>query len=349
MSGDKLSPPTLQVNTCMRASSKSNTNVSDTSDPFLTPVNPSCASTVLEDPLRANPGTEADFQVDNNPFAFSPGQLNKLLSPKSLAAFQALGGLEGIAIGLQSDIHAGLSVDETAARRHISFHEAVNAPPPIKIEDPTHLPSGQPFQDRVRVYGRNVLPTKKAIPLWKLVWNAYNDKVIILLTVAAIISLALGLYESLGAEHPPGSPTPVDWVEGVAICVAIVIVILVGSLNDWQKERAFVRLNAKKEERDVKVTRSGKSIMIRIHDVLVGDVMHLEPGDLVPADGIFIDGHEVKCDESSATGESDALRKTSGAAVMRALEAGQSTQGLDPFIISGTKVLEGKSKPQIPS
>lgn len=67
-----------------------------------------------------------------------------------------------------------------------------------------------------------------------------------------------------------------DWVEGVAICVAIIIVVLVGSLNDWQKERAFVRLNAKKDDREVKVVRSGKSFMINVHDLLAGDVMHLE-------------------------------------------------------------------------
>jgi len=172
-------------------------------------------------------------------------------------------------------------------------------------------------------------------------WNAYNDKVLILLTVAAVISLALGLYETLGVEHAPDEPMPVDWVEGVAICVAIIIVTGVGSANDWQKERAFVKLNAKKEDRDIKVIRSGKSFMLNVHELLVGDVVHLEPGDLVPVDGILIDGHDMKCDESSATGESDALKKTGGDHVMRALELGQSKADLDPFIISGAKVLEG--------
>ena len=164
----------------------------------------------------------------------------------------------------------------------------------------------------------------------------------ILLTAAAVISLALGLYETFGAEHEPGAPTPVDWVEGVAICVAIVIVVAVGSLNDWQKERAFVKLNQKKEDRQVKVIRSGKSFMINVHDVLVGDVLHLEPGDMTPADGIFINGSGVKCDESSATGESDALKKTGGHQVLRLLEQGhRNVKDLDPFIISGAKVLEG--------
>ena len=97
-----------------------------------------------------------------------------------------------------------------------------------------------------------------------------------------------------------------------------------------------------KEDREVKVVRSGKSFMINVHEILVGDVLHLEPGDLIPADGLFISGHNVKCDESSATGESDSLKKTGAAQVMRLLQDGHTIQkDLDPFIISGAKVLEG--------
>jgi P-type Ca2+ transporter type 2C len=80
---------------------------------------------------------------------------------------------------------------------------------------------------------------------------------------------------------------------------------------------------------------------ISVYDVLVGDVLHLEPGDLVPADGVFISGHNVQCDESSVTGESDQKRKTAGDEVMAQIEAGASVSKLDPFIISGSKVLEG--------
>lgn len=350
MESGKLAPPTLQVNTTrQRALSNTDTISSSTSDPFRTPVSPlsavspSNASTAVHDPesaLGPDPGTEDDFNVDNNPFAFSPGQLNKLLNPKSLPAFQALGGVQGIARGLQSDTHSGLSLDEAAAPQQVTFDQAVyGALEDKKIERPHS--GGQPFEDRIRVYGRNVLPPKKATPLWRLVWNAYNDTVLIVLTIAAAISLALGLYETLGAYHPPGSPTPVDWVEGLAICIAIIIVVLVTAVNDWQKEQAFVRLNAKKEEREIKVTRSGKAVMISVYDVLAGDIIHMEPGDVIPVDGIFIEGHDVKCDESSATGESDALRKTPSALVMKALENGQSQKGLDPFIISGAKVNEG--------
>ncbi|EJP63186.1 calcium-translocating P-type ATPase [Beauveria bassiana ARSEF 2860] len=349
MASSTLSPDTIEVTPRNRSLSITDTLTSSTlCDPFLTPSTLSCASIVLEDPelaLRPDPGSEADFEVAGNPFAFSPGQLNKLLNPKSLSAFQALGGLDGIARGLRTDIKAGLGLDETGIVEPISFHDAVGKTKSGLAAPSTLTPSPssttEAFGDRIRVFKRNVLPAKKAPPLWKLMWNAYNDKVLILLTIAAVISLALGLYETLGVDHPDGAPAPVDWVEGVAICVAIIIVTVVGSLNDWQKEKAFVKLNARKDDREIKVIRSGKSFMINVHDILVGDVLHLEPGDLVPVDGIFIEGHDVKCDESSATGESDALKKTAGAEVFRAIESGRPKKDLDPFTISGAKVLEG--------
>ncbi|KAL2869109.1 uncharacterized protein BJX67DRAFT_32571 [Aspergillus lucknowensis] len=284
-----------------------------------------------QDALRPDPGTEADFHVENNPFGYTPGQLNKLLNPKSLPAFVALGGLPGLVSGLHTDLQSGLSTSETSIADGDGKQGASRTPSASDV-----------FADRIRVFKRNVLPEKKATPLWKLMWLAYNDKVLILLTGAAAISLALGLYETFGVEHEPGSGMPLDWVEGCAICVAIVIVVLVGSLNDYQKERAFVRLNKKKEDREVTVVRSGKSVRISVHDVLVGDILHLEPGDLVPVDGIYIDGHNVKCDESSATGESDQLKKTGAEQVLRLLEQGHTkAQDMDPFIISGSKVLEG--------
>jgi Ca2+-transporting ATPase len=351
MEAGKLAPPTLHVNTRQRALSEAETITSQTSNPFTTPVSPSNASTsgastVVDDSeatlIRQEILNDADSKVANNPFAFTPSQLNKLLNPKSLAAFQALGGVEGIATGLQTDLHAGLSLDESTAPRHVSFEEATNPQSPIKEKESSRPPSnGAPFEDRIRIHGRNTLPPKKATPLLKLIWNAYNDTVLIVLTVAAAISLALGLYETFGAEHEPGAPTPVEWVEGLAICIAIVIVVLVTALNDWQKEQAFARLNAKKEQREIKVTRSGRIAMISVYDLLAGDIIHLEPGDVIPVDGVFVDGSDVKCDESSATGESDAIRKTPGAAVMKALHSGQSTKNLDPFVISGAKVLEG--------
>jgi P-type Ca2+ transporter type 2C len=147
--------------------------------------------------------------------------------------------------------------------------------------------------------------------------------------------------------------------------------VVVGSLNDWQKERQFQVLNEKKDERGVKVIRDGVEHVIDVKDVVVGDIALLEPGEVVPCDGVFISGHRVRCDESGATGESDAIKKVSydeyhamlhrvramrsesdhkdkdatgaiGTTEPMGLgiddEAGMHT---DCFILSGSKVLEG--------
>jgi P-type Ca2+ transporter type 2C len=300
--------------------------------------------------LRPDPGTETEFEVEDNKFAFSPGQLNKLINPKSLAAFHALGGLVGLERGLRTNRQSGLSVDEVGLDGTVSFEEAVKAGHdelgPVRRTKTSSSMANPPqvsenaFSDRKRIFGDNKLPEKKAKTIWQLAWIAYNDKVLILLTVAAVVSLALGIYQTV-SPNPEEKGAHVEWVEGVTIVVAILIVVVVGALNDLQKERQFVKLNKKKEERFVKVIRSGKSQEISVHDVLVGDVLHLEPGDLVPVDGIFIDGHNVKFDESSATGESDIIRKTPGDEVYRAIENHEALRKMDPFILSGAKMSEG--------
>ncbi|KAM5463173.1 plasma membrane calcium [Microsporum ferrugineum] len=295
----------------------------------------------LSEALKVDERNKQDFEVENNPFAFSPGQLNKLLNPKSLAAFKALGGLKGLEKGLRTDLTAGLSLDETHLEGTVSFEDAVHSSS-TKHEDTNTSTAQRPvskdgvqYADRIRVFDRNKLPERESDSFLVLLWRAYNDKIIILLTIAAVVSLSLGLYETFSGG------SKVDWVEGVAICVAILIVTIVTAVNDWQKERQFVKLNRKKNDREVKAIRSGKSIMIFIFDITAGDVLHLEPGDAVPADGIFLSGHGVRCDESSATGESDQMKKTDGHEVWERINNGTATRKLDPFIISGSKVLEG--------
>jgi len=120
--------------------------------------------------------------------------------------------------------------------------------------------------------------------------------------------LALSLFQDFGTTCPDGDP-PVDWVEGVAIIVAVLIVVGIGSLNDWQKEKQFEGLNEKREESSVKVVRDGRDQLIHVHDVVVGDIVLLEPGEVIPCDGVFLSGHNVRCDESSTTGKSDAIKK----------------------------------------
>ncbi|KJZ69243.1 hypothetical protein HIM_11366 [Hirsutella minnesotensis 3608] len=302
--------------------------------------------------LRPDSGEEDLFNVENNPFAFCSGQLGKLINPKSLAAFLALGGPLGLERGLQSNRRAGLGTDERRITESVTFEQATSTPPThCRLEydqqcgvqlplSPTSGPGGG-FADRKRVFGENRLPERKSKSFLQLAWVALQDRVLILLSIAAVVSLALGLYQTFGQTHHEGAK--VDWVEGVAIIVAIAIVVIVGALNDWQKERQFQKLNTKKEDRLVKVIRSGSPTTMSVYDVVVGDLMLLEAGDVVPVDGVFIDGHSLSCDESSATGESDLVKKTPADDVLHALlhREAPELKRLDPFIVSGARVLDG--------
>ena len=187
------------------------------------------------------------------------------------------------------------------------------------------------------------------------------------MSICAVVSLALGLFQDFGTTRPEGEP-PVDWVEGVTIIVAVLIVVGVGSVNDWQKEKQFESLNEKREDRFIKVLRDGREQLVHVHNVVVGDIVLLEPGDVIPCDGVFLSGHNVRCDESSATGESDAIKKLSYQECIALRDRrlaefdpdspvgdGESTSGLrrgnpsgldllghtDCFVISGSKVVEG--------
>ncbi|CAO0790967.1 unnamed protein product [Mucor circinelloides] len=331
----------------------------------------------------------------SNPFAFTPDQLAALQDPKNIDLLHTYGGLDGVAQGLHADIHHGLTPN-TTADKHITLNDITldsskltsastimptevdqdQAPPnkQLKKSATSHSIIPSQFAQRYSIFGKNALPPVKGKSIFQLMWMAFNDKTLILLAVAAVVSLAVGLYEDIAVPEYDAQGNRiagVKWVEGVAIIVAILIVVLVGSINDFQKEKQFRKLNAKKDDRVVKATRDGQTVQISVYDIQVGDVLFLEPGDIVAADGIFIEGHNVRCDESAATGESDAVRKQTFEACWKLhLEDQQETKSAsdflavpnnnqagssissktvpqhhksipDPFIISGSKVLEG--------
>ncbi|KAJ9096327.1 hypothetical protein QFC21_005147 [Naganishia friedmannii] len=290
--------------------------------------------------------------TDPTPFLQKPSALAALVDPKSLATLEAMGGIDGVIHGLGTDAINGLS----------------NLPIPAGAEVEAGGPRGQSgnaaekrlgaqynatLADRERVYGRNFVPPKKPKTLFQLMWAAMKDKVLIILGIAAVVSLALGIYQSVGVEphRAPGPGCPpegcaepqVEWVEGVAILVAVTLVVMVGSVNDYQKELQFKKLNEKKDDRSCNVIRGGKKIVINTKDLVVGDICVLEPGEVVPVDGIFLRGHDVRCDESGATGESDLIRKfpyEDCIAERDNLGPGGKAKK-DCFLLSGAKVTEG--------
>lgn len=201
-------------------------------------------------PVSLSQLNDRQVLVDKGPFQISIDELAELHDPKNLTAFRRVGGLFGLTETLHTDTRTGISLDETTLDSH---QDVVTAPESKEVEK-ARRPSNRgpsssqsdshskPYEDRIWAFGTNRLPERKSKHFFHVMWDSFNDKVLILLTVVAVISLALGLYQSFGQTHEPGQPR-VEWVEGVTIMVAVVVIVLVSALNDFQKEKQFVRLN----------------------------------------------------------------------------------------------------------
>lgn len=202
--------------------------------------------------------------------------------------------------------------------------------------------SGNPadLEKRRLVFGKNVIPPKKPKTFLELVWEALQDVTLIILEIAAIISLVLSFYRPPGGEneicgHTVSNPEEDEegetgWIEGAAILASVIIVVFVTAFNDWSKEKQFRGLQSRIElEQKFSIIRNGQLIQLPVAEIVVGDIAQVKYGDLLPADGILIQGNDLKIDESSLTGESDHVKKT---------------PDKDPMLLSGTHVMEGSGR-----
>ncbi|XP_078402421.1 plasma membrane calcium-transporting ATPase 1-like isoform X2 [Cetorhinus maximus] len=201
--------------------------------------------------------------------------------------------------------------------------------------------SGNPadLDKRKLVFGQNFIPPKKAKTFLQLVWEALQDVTLIILEIAAIISLGLSFYrppggdselcgEATGGEEE--GEAEAGWIEGAAILLSVICVVLVTAFNDWSKEKQFRGLQSRiEQEQKFTVIRKGQVIQIPVAEIVVGDIAQIKYGDLLPADGILIQGNDLKIDESSLTGESDHVKKS---------------MEKDPMLLSGTHVMEGSGR-----
>ncbi|KAF7471870.1 plasma membrane calcium-transporting ATPase 4 isoform X1 [Marmota monax] len=202
--------------------------------------------------------------------------------------------------------------------------------------------SGNPadLEKRRIVFGQNLIPPKKPKTFLELVWEALQDVTLIILEIAAIISLVLSFYRPPGEQNElcgESVSSPDDegeaeagWIEGAAILFSVIIVVLVTAFNDWSKEKQFRGLQSRiEQEQKFSIIRNGQLIQLPVAEIVVGDIAQIKYGDLLPADGILIQGNDLKIDESSLTGESDHVRKS--------LEK-------DPMLLAGTHVMEGSGR-----
>mgnify|MGYP002600334330 CR=1 FL=1 len=141
-----------------------------------------------------------------------------------------------------------------------------------------------------REHGENTLTPPKRTPLWKLYLDKYKDPIIKILLVAAVVSLGLAAIHG-------------EYIETIGIILAIVLATTIGFWFEMDAAKKFNVLTALGEESPVKVRRDGKVVEIARKDVVVGDVVIIEVGDEIPADGTLIESTDLQIDESSLTGE----------------------------------------------
>ncbi|XP_074597105.1 plasma membrane calcium-transporting ATPase 3-like isoform X2 [Brevipalpus obovatus] len=246
------------------------------------------------------PGSGSEFSV-------TTGQLRELMESRSAEAITKIdkdfGGVQNLCRSLKTDPNAGISND-------------------IRT-----------LNDRRKAFGSNVTPPKPAKTFLQLVFEAFQDVTLLILEVAAVISLLLSLYspaEEEGSSSAASEESEASWIEGAAILISVLIVVLVTAGNDYTKEKQFRGLQDRiEQEHKFSVIRGGELMQILVSEIVVGDICQVKYGDLLPADGVLIQSNDLKVDESSLTGESDHVKKG---------------ENRDPLLLSGTHVMEGNGR-----
>eukprot|EP01041_Mallomonas_annulata_P003293 gene3293-6525_t len=209
----------------------------------------------------------------------------------NFSALDKLGGVSGVANLLFTNVDSGLSADP------------------------------KDIAERRKFYGANEFPAPISKTWTELFLDSFQDTTLIVLIVAAIVSLVIGSIED---------PSK-GWIEGAAILAAVVIVAAVTATNNYSKEAQFRKLNAVKDDIHVSVIRGNTVISLNIKDLVVGDIVRINAGDKVPTDGLLVDGSDVASNESALTGEPDEKSKTNKSIL----------DGGDPFMLSGSTISSG--------
>ncbi|ONM14193.1 Calcium-transporting ATPase 9 plasma membrane-type [Zea mays] len=219
-------------------------------------------------------------------FGIKEDEITALTRDHNYSGLQQYGGVSGVAHMLKTDSEKGISGDDSD------------------------------LIARKNTFGSNTYPRKKGRSFLAFVWDACKDLTLIILMVAAAVSLALGITTE-GIKE--------GWYDGASIAFAVLLVVFVTAISDYKQSLQFQNLNEEKQNIRLEVVRGGRRITVSIYDLVVGDVVPLKIGDQVPADGILINGHSLSIDESSMTGESKIVHKDQKS----------------PFLMSGCKVADG--------
>ena len=145
-------------------------------------------------------------------------------------------------------------------------------------------------------HGENILTPPQRTSMWRLYLDKYNDPIIRILLVAAAFSIVLAFVEK-------------EFAEPIGIIIAVILATTIGFYFERDAAKKFDELTALGEEQPVKVLRNGKVTLVARRAVVVGDVVLLETGDEVPADGLLTEASDLQIDESALTGEPIAAKR----------------------------------------
>ncbi|XP_061354251.1 calcium-transporting ATPase 1 isoform X1 [Gastrolobium bilobum] len=222
-------------------------------------------------------------------FEICADELGSIVDGRDVKKLKIHDGVEGIANKVSTSVNDGISTSE-------------------------HL-----LNLRKEIYGINKFNESPIRGFWVFVWEALQDTTLMILALCALISLVVGIIME---GWPKGAQ------DGIGIVASILLVVFVTATSDYRQSLQFKDLDREKKKITVQVTRNGCRQKISIYDLLPGDVVHLNIGDQVPADGLFVSGFSVLINESSLTGESEPV----------------NVSDRNRFLLSGTKVQDGSCK-----
>ncbi len=193
----------------------------------------------------------------------------------------------------------------------------------------TGLTDAQVLESRKK-HGANILTPPEKDPLWKQYLEKFEDPLIIILLVAGALSIGISCYEFFGLGH--------NWTvffEPIGIFIAILLATGLAFYFELRANKAFNLLNQVNDDEPVKVIRNGNAIEVPKKDIVVGDIVILNTGDEIPADGVLLEATMLSVDESSLTGE-----PICGKTIIEADFDSEATYPSN-HVLRGTKVMEG--------
>ena len=186
---------------------------------------------------------------------------------------------------------------------------------------------------REEKFGSNKIFEEPPASFWKFLKESLSELMIVIILTAAFIQIVIGL--TISDRKKTG------WLDGASVLFAVFVVVLVESFTNWQKEKKFFELNNLKNTTiSFKTIRNKAKVNIKSEDLLVGDIIFISLGEVIPADLLVIESNGIKIDESSLTGESKAVSKESYENCI----LNPDRKNISPIILAGTECIEGNGK-----